>query len=158
MSRSLSLIALATVLGLFTVACGGGSGDTSGSEPSPTSSDPAPTIEARVVSDEQYLAVICVGLQDFSTAIETETTEAGISSVIIAFIDELKAIEPPADVQPFHTAFIAFLQEAVDDPTRPLVVEPPLPSDEVRDRLGAKERSVAECREPTFFSAVPAER
>ena len=33
-----------------------------------------------------------------------------------------------------------------------------MPDDDVRERLAAKERSVEECREPTFFSNPPADQ
>ena len=151
------LLALVLALSFLAISCGGGSSDPDGGSGS-NGGEPSPTVVSRAVADEEYLAVMCTGLERFSTAIATETTAAGISAVIVEFTGELEAIDPPTDVVPFHEAFIAFLEEAVDDPTRPLVVAPPLPSDEVRDRLGAKERGVAECREPTFFGSVPAER
>ena len=139
MVRTLPALAIAAVLGLFVLACDDG---------------PPPS----AVDDEGYLAVMCANLDRFSDAILVETEEAGIAAVIEDFIDELEAVEPPADLRDFHEAFIEYLEEAVDDPTSPLVLPPPLPDDDVRERLAAKERSVEECREPTFFSNPPADQ
>ena len=139
MARTLPALAIAAVLGLFVLGCDDG---------------PPPS----AVDDEGYLAVMCANLDRFSDAILVETEEAGIAAVIEGFIDELEAVEPPADLRDFHQAFIEYLEEAVDDPTSPLVLPPPLPDDDVRERLAGKERSVDECREPTFFSNPPADQ
>ncbi len=139
MARTLPALALAAFLGLLFLACDDG---------------PPPS----AVDDEGYLAVMCANLDRFSDAILVETEEAGIAAVIEDFIDEMEAVEPPADLRDFHEAFIEYLEDAVDDPTSPLVLPPPLPDDEVRERLAAKERSVEECREPTFFSNPPADQ
>ena len=133
MARSLAVIAIAGLLSLLALSC---------------DDDPPPS----AVDDEGYLAVMCANLDRFSDAILVETEEAGIAAVIEAFIEELRAVEPPADLREFHDAFIDYLEAAVDDPTSPLVLSPPLPDDDVRERLAGKERSVDECREPTFFS------
>lgn len=139
MLRTLPALALAVFLALAALAC-----------------DDAPPPAA--VGDRGYLAVMCAGLDRFSDAIMAETEEAGIAAVIEDFIGELRAVAPPADLRAFHDAFIAYLEDAVDDPTSPLVLEPPLPDDDVRERLAEQERSVPECREPTFFSSPPADR
>ena len=143
-------LALAGVLGLVALACGGGNGG--GDEPA--TEPPA----SRAVSDEGYLAAMCAGLERFSAAAQTATEAASIAAVIVDFIVALTAVEPPADLVEFHEAFIAYLEEAVDDPTRPLVVARPLPDEEPRERLAAKERSVPECRDPAFFAGDPADR
>ncbi len=139
MARTLPALALVAFLGLLVLAC---------------DDDPPPS----AVDDEGYLAVMCANLDRFSDAILVETEEAGIAAVIEDFIDELEAVDPPADLRDFHEAFIEYLEEAVDDPTSPLVLPPPLPDDDVRERLAGKERSVEECREPTFFSNPPADQ
>ena len=136
MARSLPVLAVAGLLALLALSC---------------DDDPPPS----AVDDEGYLAVMCANLDRFSDAILVETEEAGIAAVIEAFIEELRAVDPPADLREFHDAFIDYLEEAVDDPTSPLVLSPPLPDDDVRERLAGKERSVDECREPTFFSQPP---
>lgn len=140
MARSLLVLAVAGLLALLALACGD-----DGPPPSP-------------VSDEGYLAVMCANLDRFSDAILVETEEAGIAAVIEDFIEELKGVEPPVDLREFHAEFIDYLEAAVDDPTSPLVLSPPLPGDEARERIAGKERSVEECREPTFFSSPPADR
>lgn len=110
------------------------------------------------LSDEEYLAVLCAGLERYAAAVDTETEAAGIAVAVTAFLDDLRAVAPPPDADGFHAAFIAYLEDAVDDPTRPLAVAPPLPAAEVRARLAGKERAVPECREPTFLGGAGAER
>ncbi|MDE2669883.1 MAG: hypothetical protein OXI51_09555 [Chloroflexota bacterium] len=139
MARSLPVLLLAALLGLLALACDDG---------------PPPD----TVADEEYLAVMCVNLDRFSDAVMEATAEAEIAEVIEDFIKELEAVEPPADLRDFHEAFIEYLEEAVDDPTSPLVLAPPLPDDDVRERLADKERSVEECREPTFFNGSQADQ
>ncbi len=139
MARSLPVLLLAALLGLLALSCD--------DEPPP---DP--------VADEEYLAVMCVNLDRFSDAVMVETEEAGIAAVIETFIEELEAVEPPDDLRDFHEAFIEYLEDAVDDPTSPLVLAPPLPDDDVRERLAERERSVEQCREPTFFSDPQTDR
>lgn len=139
MVRSLPVFLLAALFGVLALACDDG--------PPP---DP--------VADEEYLAVMCVNLDRFSDAVIEATAEAEIAEVIEDFIEELEAVEPPADLREFHAAFIEYLEEAVDDPTSPLVLAPPLPDDDVRERLADKERSVEECREPTFFNGSQADQ
>ncbi|MXY72339.1 MAG: hypothetical protein F4Y97_04785 [Dehalococcoidia bacterium] len=139
MARALPVLLLAALLGLLALACDDG--------PPP---DP--------VADEEYLAVMCANLDRFSDAVTEATAEAEIAEVIEGFIEELEAVEPPSDLRDFHEAFIHYLEEAVDDPTSPLVLAPPLPDDDVRERLADKERSVEECREPTFFNGSRADQ
>ena len=139
MARPLPSLVIAALLGLLILACDDG--------PPP---DP--------VADEEYLAVMCVNLDRFSDAVMEATAEADIAEVIEDFIEALEAVEPPADLRDFHEAFIEYLEEAVDDPTSPLVLAPPLPDDDVRERLADKERSVEECREPTFFNGSQADQ
>ena len=132
-------LALAVVATFGLAACGGADA-------------PAP------LSDEEYLAVLCAGLERYAVAVDTETEAAGIAVAVAAFLDDLRAVAPPPDADGFHAAFIAYLEDALDDPTRPLAVAPPLPADGVRARLAGKERAVPECREPTFLSGAGAER
>lgn len=132
-------LAVVAAFGLAAFACGGADA-------------PAP------LSDEEYLAVLCAGLERYAVAVDTETEAAGIAVAVAAFLDDLRAVAPPPDADGFHAAFIAYLEDAVDDPTRPLAVAPPLPPDEVRARLAGKERAVPECREPTFLASAGAER
>ncbi len=139
MARSLPVLLLAALLGLLALACD--------DEPPP---DP--------VADEEYLALMCANLDRFSDAVLEATEEAAIAAVIEDFIEALEAVEPPADLRDFHAAFIEYLEEAVDDPTSPLVLAPPLPDEDVRERLADKERSVEECREPTFFGGPEADQ
>lgn len=140
MARSLAALALAGLFALVALAC-----DDDGPPPS-------------AVDDEDYLAVMCANLDRFSDAILVETEAAGIAAVIEDFIAEMESVEPPSDLREFHDSFIEYLEDAVADPTSPLVLSPPLPGDEARERLAGKERSVPECREPTFFSKRSADQ
>ena len=139
MARLFPVLMLAGLLALVALAC---------------DDNPPPS----AVADEAYLAVMCANLDRFSDAVQVETEESGIAAVIQDFIDALEAVDPPADLQDFHDAFLEYLEDALDDPTSPLVLAPPLPDDEARERLAGKERSVAECREPTFFNNPPSDQ
>ena len=139
MARLFPVLMLAGLLALVALAC---------------DDNPPPS----AVDDEAYLAVMCANLDRFSDAVQVETEESGIAAVIQDFIDALEAVDPPADLQGFHDAFLEYLEDALDDPTSPLVLAPPLPDDEARERLAGKERSVAECLEPTFFNNPPSDQ
>ncbi len=104
------------------------------------------------VTDEGYLSLLCTNLDRFSDAVLQATEEAALAAVLQDFIDALRAVEPSADLRDFHAAFIAYLEDALDDPTSPLALAPPLPEEEARERLARTARSVDACREPTFFS------
>ena len=104
------------------------------------------------VSDEAYLKVVCTGLTNFSNAIATKTKAEEIARVIKDFIVEMEKVEPPDDVQKFHGEFVKYLEDSVADPTSLLTRKPPLPPDDVRRRLDSKQASVAECKDPTFFT------
>lgn len=136
------------------VACGGNDD----AEPEPTSPAESPTSENGgssptpvVVDDEGYLAVICSGLSDFSDAVLVAKTADEISAVVRDYIASLEGVAPPEDLAEFHRSFIQYLTDSVDEPTLLLTTPRPLPEDSVRDRLSAKESSVSECRDLTFF-------
>ena len=103
-------------------------------------------------SDEDYLAAICKGTSEFSDAVLSKTTAAEIADVIKEFIKTMKATNPPADLVKYNDEFVKYLEDAVSDPTSLLTRKPPLPSDEAQRRLAAKELSVEECKDGTFFS------
>ena len=109
MARLFPVLMLAGLLALVALAC---------------DDNPPPS----AVDDEAYLAVMCANLDRFSDAVQVETEESGIAAVIQDFIDALEAVEPPADLQGFHDAFLEYLEDALDDPTSPLVLAPPSPT------------------------------
>lgn len=149
-----SVAALVLVAG---VACGGGDDDDTPT-PTPAASETAAvtvTPDPTPLSDEQYLAVICSGLADYTSAITTATTVEEIQKVVLDYIASLEAVTPPEDVQPFHQEFIAYLQAAIDSPTDLLATPRPLPEKNVRDRLAGKEDDVPECRDATYFAQRP---
>ena len=148
MPRWIALVVLLPALA-FAVSCGGGDDDND------EELTPGP---ARTVSDEEYLAVLCTGLENFSDAINTAKTEEAIADVIKAWVVELKEVIPSEDLGPWHAEYTKYLEDAVDDPTSPLVIPAPLPPDGPRNRLNGKRPSVAECKRPTFFepTATPA--
>ncbi|MEP7216408.1 MAG: hypothetical protein ABI782_09150 [Anaerolineaceae bacterium] len=119
------------------VACGG---------------DDAPTVTPNAVSDEAYLKAICSGSAAFSDALLTKTKAEEIGQVIKAFSASMKALTPPDDLKDYNTQFTKYLDDAVADPTSLVTRTPPLPKQEIRDRLSAKESSVPECKDGTFFS------
>lgn len=137
-----------------TSACGGGDDDDTPTATAAGNETPIPSITPNPdpLSDEEYLAVICSGLADYTAAIVTETTVEGIRAVVLDYIASLQAVTPPEDVQPFHDDFIAYLSAAIDSPTDLLAMPRPLPEDDVRDRLAGKENDVEECRNATYFA------
>lgn len=117
------------------VACGSGSGGE----------------EKTKVDDEAYLKIMCTGLTNFSDALMTKTKAEEIAQVIKDFIAELQKVEPSSDVVTFHQEFVKYLEDSVSDPTSLVTRKPPVPPDDVRSRLSARESSVPECKNPTFF-------
>ena len=103
-------------------------------------------------TDEEYLAAICKGTSDFSNALLTKTTAAEIGDVIEDFITLMKDANPPADLADYNQEFVKYLEDALADPTSLVTREPPLPPDDIQRRLAAKELSVDECKDGTFFS------
>jgi len=141
-----SFAALMLVLTLVAAACGGG-----GSKATPT-----PAVSGPRATDQQYLKAICTGTQAFSDALVSKTTAAGIAQVIKDFSASMKKINPPADLQTFHAAFIKYLDGSLSDPTSLVTKSPPEPPASVRQRLASEESSVPECKRPTFFDATAA--
>ncbi|MEP6870689.1 MAG: hypothetical protein ABI939_02450 [Anaerolineaceae bacterium] len=119
------------------VACGG---------------DNAPKGRPDAVSDEAYLKAICSGSAAFSSALLTKTKAEEIGQVIKAFSASMKALTPPDDLKDYNTQFTKYLDDAVADPTSLVTRTPPLPKQDVRDRLAVKESNVPECKDGTFFS------
>jgi hypothetical protein len=138
MRRALFLLACALPL-LLLAACG--DDDTSTPEPA----GPAGT-------DEDYLRAICVGTSNFSNALLSKTTAEEIAVVVREFADEMKALNPPADLQEYNKQFVAYLEAALEDPTSLVTKAPPEPPSDARRRLAALESSIPECKDPTFFS------
>mgnify|MGYP000632419890 CR=1 FL=1 len=135
--RTLFSVALLPLIAVLAFACGG-------------DEDPKPT--ATAVSDEAYLKAICSGSSAFSSALLTKTKPEEIGQVIKAFSASMKALTPPNDLKDYNAQFTKYLDDAVVDPTSLVTRNPPLPKQEIRDRLAAKESSVPECKDGTFFS------
>lgn len=108
-------------------------------------------------SDEDYLRAICAGTSNFSSALISKTTPGEIAEVIRDFIEDMKATNPPADLREYNEEFVQYLEDAVNEPTSLVTREPPLPSEEVQRRLAAKELTVEECKDGTFFSRTTQE-
>ena len=141
-------------------ACGGGGGDdkatatttaATGDSTATAVASPAGT-PAGPLSDKEYLAVICGGLEDYTAAVLREQTVEGLSSVVRNYIASLQAVLPPEDLADFHEQFIDYLTAAVDSPTDLLATPRPLPPEKVRQRLADLEDQVDECRDARFFS------
>ena len=124
-----------------------------GNDDSETATPTLPAGEAGT-SDEEYLAALCTGLDRFSPALlEAESVDEMVA-VVEEYIETLEAVEPPADVQPFHDSFISYLTESLDEPTELVNRPPPLPEESVRERLAEQEASVEECEGLTFFQSA----
>lgn len=119
------------------------------------SSDPDPTTTSNrggTGTDEEYLADICSGTSEFSNALLSKTTAEEIAEVIRDFIGQMKEANPPADLVKYNDDFVKYLEDSVSDPTSLVTRNPPLPPKDVQRRLAAKELSVDECKDGTFFS------
>ena len=135
--RTLFVVALLPFAIAFAVACGG---------------DDAPTASANAVTDEAYLKAVCAGSSSFSQALLTKSKPEEIGQVIKEFSASMKALTPPDDLKDYNQQFTKYLDDAVADPTSLVTRTPPLPKQSVRERLSAKESSVPECKDGTFFS------
>ncbi len=135
--RTFFVAALLPLALAFAVACGG---------------DDAPKPSANAVTDEAYLKAICSGSSKFSEALLTKTKPEEIGQVIKDFSATMKALTPPDDLKEYNQQFAKYLDDAVADPTSLVTRNPPLPKQDIRDRLSAKESSVPECKDGTFFS------
>lgn len=135
--RTLFVAALLPLSVALAVACGGGD---------------APKASPNAVTDEAYLKAICSGSATFSDALLTKTKPDEIGQVIKAFSASMKALTPPDDLTDYNLQFTKYLDDAVADPTSLVTRTPPLPKQSIRDRLAAKESSVPECKDGTFFS------
>jgi hypothetical protein len=102
-------------------------------------------------SDEDYLRAVCIGIDQISDALVTATTAEAIGKVIEEFAATMRAINPPPDLTEYNQQFVAYLEEALRDPTSVVTTAPPLPPDDVRRRLARLEPGIPECRNPTFF-------
>jgi hypothetical protein len=153
----LSGLALALALAIGVVACGGGGGDddataTPAVETTTSLPDRTPVTPVGPLSDREYLAVICSGLEEYTAAIIREQTVDGIRDVVLDYIASLEAVLPPEDLAQFHGDLIAYLTGAVESPTDLLALPRPLPPDDVRERLSDLENDIEECRSARFFS------
>ena len=141
--RAVPLFALAIVMAGALVACGGGGDATT-----------TPTAGGPVLTDEEYLKAICTGTKNFSDALISKTTAAGIGEVVSDFKTQMASLNPPADLKDFNAEFVKYLEDSLKDPTSLLTRKPPAPPSKVRDRLVSKEANVAECHgQETFFDA-----
>lgn len=143
--RRLPLLALVSILSLLLLASA--CGDDSGAK----KADASPVAGGTPLSDLEYLKVFCTGVTNYYEAVNTQPTKEGIAKVVQAYVDAMKAVQPPADLQEYQVAYLKYLQDAVNDPTRLLTQKPPLPAEPVRDRLAGKVKDVPECKYPTFL-------
>lgn len=149
MARLLVLSMTIAVLA-FAAACGGGGDD--GPTATPAAGDSTPGA-LREVDDLGYLDVFCGGVARYFDVVQTATTVDEIAEAVAVFVSEMEAVVPPEDVRPFHQAFIDYLRASADDPTSLLVEPPPVPDEDVRERLAGKESQVDSCKESNFFSS-----
>lgn len=141
------LVAALAVSGFALVACGGDD-DKDGSQPS---ADTTPAGDP--LSDEAYLRVFCTGLTEYQDSLLTAPTADEIGKVVEEYISNLQQVNPPADLRDYHQRYISYLQSAIEDPTALTVGSPPMPDEDVRDRLAQKIPDIAECKYDTFLEA-----
>jgi hypothetical protein len=142
-TRILFLLALALPLTLA-ISCG----DDADDDNTPTS-----VVTPGTGNDEDYLRAVCLGTANFSNALLSATSVEAIREVVEQFADEMRALNPPADLTEYNVAFVAYLDAAANgDPTSLVTTTPPEPPGDVRRRMALLEPTIDECRDPTFFS------
>jgi hypothetical protein len=114
--------------------------------------DGLPSATGPAGSDEDYLRAVCIGTSKFSNALLSKTSAEEIAAVVRDFADEMKALNPPADLEEYNTQFVAYLEAALEEPTSLVTTAPPEPPADARRRLAALEPTIPECKDPTFFS------
>ena len=127
-------------------ACGGGDDDDEETATPTVNTEAGPPL-----NDTDYLETLCTGLSNYQDALLSKQTAEEIGEVITDFADEMRAVNPPEDVSEFHLAFVSYLEAAVADPTSLVTTQPPLPDEDVRERLANKVNDIPECKYPTFL-------
>ena len=142
---------VAVSLLLLAAACGTDKKNSAGSADGAGDASPPAAVGA-AATDEEYLKVFCTGATRYQEAVNTEKTADGIAKAIKEYVAGMQSIVPPADVKPFHDAYVKHLQDSIGDPTSLLTKKAPLPPDGVRGRLADKATNVVECKFPTFLN------
>lgn len=146
MGRRLLLLLACALPVMFAFACGDDDDDDG-------DGDSTPGVTPGTGSDEDYLRAICIGTSDFSNALLSAESVDEIRGVVEEFADEMRSLNPPADLTDYNQAFVAYLDAATEgDPTSLVTTSPPEPPDDVRRRMASLEATIDECRDPTFFS------
>ncbi|MCK9519425.1 MAG: hypothetical protein M0R74_10460 [Dehalococcoidia bacterium] len=138
-----ALVASAFVL----IACGDDDDD--------RDADPSvgPSPAGAPLNDDAYLRVFCSGLTDYQDALMTAPDVDEIRRVVEEYVTSLRLVNPPEDLRAYHQEYISYLQAAAEgDPTSLSVGAPPMPDDDVRDRLASKIPDIDECKYPTFLN------
>lgn len=138
------MFALAVLLGLSVFAGACGSKDDGVLENAPEG-----------VSDEEYLEVLCIGTEKFSSALVSQATPEKLREVIREYAASLRNVVPPRDVSKFHQEYIAFVESAEAQPALLVNGSPPYPPEPARSRIAGKESTVEACKNPVFFAPEP---
>lgn len=98
-------------------------------------------------ADRDYLKAFCGAIDDFSDALVTGEVTTALDSLGA----ELRAIDPPASLDEFHSAFIEYVREVSSDSASLATSKAPKPGTEVRVALTAFESDIDECWDPSYF-------
>lgn len=137
--------AVAAVVVLMT-SCGG-DGDSGKKTPSVLAGTP--------VSDADYLGMICRGSNDFIVAINSNPDVNAIRKVVESWKQEVEQTTPPDDLRDWQADFVAYLGVVAGEPTKGLTQSPPLPPDDIRQRLVSHRSEVPDCQGRTFLDPSP---
>jgi hypothetical protein len=144
---ALPLAAAAIVLS----ACGGDSDEPNGTSSANGGDGDATTEPGSIAAtDEEYLRRFCIGVTEYREALNTEPRE-GLVRVVEDYLASMEELTPPEDMVEFHAAFLDYLRDAVEEPTALITRDPPVPPDDVRERLAEKTDDIPECEYPTFL-------
>ena len=144
-----ALIPFAVAVSVMLAACGGGDGN----DDEPTADDadqPFMDTSAPQMSDTEYVAALCDGVEAWVDALNTRSTPDELAEARDKLEADTRALHPPAGAEDFQRGYVEYLDNAESEPTILVTTDPPLPEGELRERLSAAEGS-ADC-EYRFFA------
>jgi hypothetical protein len=142
-----ALLPFAVAATMMLAACGGGDND---QEPTPDDADqPFMDTSAPQLSDTEYVAALCDGVEEWVGALNTRSTPEELREARDTLEAGVRALHPPEGAEDFQRDYVGYLDNAESEPTILVTTDPPLPEGELRERLSAAE-ATADCAYPFF--------
>ncbi len=144
-----ALLPFAVAATIMLAACGGGDGNDD--DPTPDDADqPFMDTSAPQLSDTEYVAALCDGVEDWVDALNTRSTPDELREARDKLEADVRALHPPEGTEDFQADYVGYLDDAESEPTILVTTDPPLPEGALRERLAAAEPA-ADC-EYAFFA------